>query len=97
MFWSLIGRKCIMWLKIIRLESLYYVIFSPEANSKFPRPNSKFPWGGILNLVTSRGRKSGRKSASYNPAVTVVNRYSETGFSEVLSHLRHAHHTCENQ
>ena len=51
----------------------------------------------ILNLVTSRGRKSGRKSASYNPAVTVVNRYSETGFSEVLSHLRHAHHTCENQ
>ena len=36
MFWSLIGRKCIMWLKIIRLESLYYVIFSPEANSKFP-------------------------------------------------------------
>ena len=53
--------------------------------------------GGILNLVTSRGRKSGRKSVSCDSAVTVVNWYSEIGFSEVSSHLRHAHHTCENQ
>ena len=38
MFWSLIGRKCIMWLRIIPLESLYYVIFSPRPNSKIPKP-----------------------------------------------------------
>ena len=55
------------------------------------------PWGGILKLVISRGRKSGHKSASYNTAMTVVNRYSEIGFSEVLSHLRHVHHTYKNQ
>ena len=38
MFWSLIGQKCIMWLRIIPLESLYYVIFSPRPNSKIPKP-----------------------------------------------------------
>ena len=43
--------------------------------------------------------KSGHKSASYNTAMTIVNRYSEIGFSEVLSHLHvsHAHHTYEHQ
>ena len=51
----------------------------------------------ILKLVISRGRKSGHKSASYNTAMTVVNRYSEIGFSEVLSHLKPQSHYSDNQ
>ena len=32
------------------------------------------------------------KSASYNTAKTVVNRYSENYFNGVVSHQNHAHH-----
>ena len=49
-------------------------------------PEKLLGWYSETGL--SRGCNFGHKSASYNTATTVVNRYSEIGFGEVLSHSK---------